>query len=327
MSSIKIGVLGAANIATRSIIPTILKMPDHFEVMAIGSRNPNPKLEGELGVNLIEGYQDVIDFPGLNAVYIPLPTGLHYEWIKKALDKGLHVWSEKSLAESSSEVNELNELAESKGLALLENFQFRFHKQLTDLKRIVFEDKLIGEPRLFRSFFGFPPFSDATNIRYQQELGGGALLDAGAYTLKAATAFLGTNLELVGASMREDANYGVDVGGSAQLYDRELNLDVQVSYGFDNFYQCGIEIWGNKGKLFTNRLYTARAGFAPEAEVQTVDGHITIPLTKDDNFKNIALHFALLCEPNRSDLRAKEYHQNIVQSSLIESLKAHNYAK
>jgi predicted dehydrogenase len=327
MSLVKIGILGTANIARRSIIPTLLDLSNHFELIAIGSRRANVELERELGVKLVEGYQEVLDFPELDAVYIPLPTGMHYEWIKKSLDKGLHVWSEKSLAESSVEVKKLNELAKFKGLALLESFQFRFHQQLADLKRIVFEDKLLGELRLFRSFFGFPPFPDATNIRYQKELGGGALLDAGAYTLKAATAFLGTDLKIIGSSMQEDANYGVDVSGSAQLLNSSRNLDVQVSYGFDNFYQCGIEIWGNKGKLFTNRLYTARAGLNPEAEVQTADGNVKIQLSEDDHFKNIALHFALLCEESQSDLRAEEYHQNTIQSSLIESLKAYNYAK
>lgn len=327
MKKIKIGVLGTANIAKRSIIPTLLNLSDYFEVVAIGSRNASHELQQKFGVRVVQGYQQLIDIPELDAVYIPLPTGMHYDWIKKALNRGLHVWSEKSLAQSASEVKELNGLAESKGLALLENFQFRFHKQITELKRIVFEDKLLGDLRLFRSFFGFPPFSDTNNIRYQKELGGGALLDAGAYTLKAATTFLGTDLKLIGSSMQIDPRFGVDICGSAQLFNSQRNLDVQVSYGFDNYYQCGIEIWGTKGKLFTNRLYTARIGFVPYAEVQTERGHETIQLSEDDHFKNIAMHFALLCEESQLDRRAEEYRQNIIQSLLIESTKLQNHAK
>lgn len=50
----------------------------------------------------------------LDAVYIPLPNSLHFEWVKKSLNKGLHVLVEKSLASSFEEVSELVDIARSK---------------------------------------------------------------------------------------------------------------------------------------------------------------------------------------------------------------------
>ena len=83
------------------------------------------------------------------------------------------------------------DLARRQNRLLMETFQFRFHAQHAVVKEIL-ASGLIGDIRCFRSAFGFPPFPDGkANIRYQKALGGGALLDAGAYTIKAATFMLG----------------------------------------------------------------------------------------------------------------------------------------
>ena len=154
---IKIGVLGKANIALRSIIPTLAELSDQFEIVAIATRS---KADGESDINgipVIEGYDQLLDIDTLDAVYIPLPIGMHYEWIRKALNKGLHVWVEKSLASTESEVKELISLAKEKQLVVLESFQFRFHKQLKSIQESL-KDGIIGEVRSFRASFGFPPF-------------------------------------------------------------------------------------------------------------------------------------------------------------------------
>jgi len=317
---IKIGVLGKANIALRSIIPTLAELSDQFEIVAIATRS---KADGESDINgipVIEGYDQLLDIDTLDAVYIPLPIGMHYEWIRKALNKGLHVWVEKSLASTESEVKELISLAKEKQLVVLESFQFRFHKQLKSIQESL-KGGIIGEVRSFRASFGFPPFPDADNIRYQKSLGGGALLDAGAYTLKTAALFLGKDVEVVAAQLAMDEDRQVDIYGNGMLKTKDGAATAQVSFGFDNFYQCGIEVWGSKGKLFTNRLFTARKGFVPQMTIETNEGSKTVDLPEDDAFTNIALHFHKMLKDKDSDLRNEEYEQNLLQAKLIESFK------
>lgn len=82
-------------------------------------------------------YEELLDNEDIELVYIPLPTGLHYEWIHKALEKGKHVMSEKSLSCTYDEVRELVELACDKHLLLIENFQFRFHSQHVWVKELL----------------------------------------------------------------------------------------------------------------------------------------------------------------------------------------------
>lgn len=322
--TIRIGVLGAASIAKRSIIPSLQKLPEIFEIVGLASRTDQPELQRELGIPVVKGYDELLKFQELEAVYIPLPTGMHSEWIHKALDRGLHVWSEKSLGQNSDEVQAITQKAEKLNLAVLESFQFRFHAQLRALKKIIESGKL-GEMRLFRSTFGFPPFQDKTNIRYQSHLGGGALLDAGAYTLKAAQLFLGDGLKVEAAHMHWSEELGVDLWGSAQLSRLSDGLSIQLAYGFDNYYQCGIEVWGSLGKLFTNRLFTAREDYIPQASLETASGTEIIALPKDDHFVNIALHFAHLLEDEAQNDKEVEYRSNLLQSSLIQEIRTKSH--
>lgn len=321
---IKVGILGCANIAQRSIIPEILKLSKLFDLVGIASRDTAKanSCAKEFNILPFTGYQNLIDHNGLEAVYIPLPNALHAEWINKALDKGLHVLVEKSLACNLKDAQQLNDKAEKDKLVLMENFQFRFHNQLTEIKRLV-NDGLIGELRTIRSSFGFPPFPDDNNIRYNKELGGGALLDAGAYPLKISQIFMGNDIEVTAASLTYDSTKKVDIWGGAFLKQTYGDLFSQIAFGFDQYYQCNVELWGSKGKLSTSRIFTAPPNFEPTIFLETPQGSKEIRLPSDNHFEKVLMHFHDLI--NHPEEATKEYSQNILQAQLIEQLnkKAH----
>ncbi len=125
---IKIGVLGAANIAVKSVIPAIRELPDSFELVGVASRSlkKSEKVATLFETQTFGNYNELFDKNLVDALYIPLPNSLHYGWVKKALKSGIHVLVEKSLGCSLNEVKELNDLAEINDLTLIENFQFRF---------------------------------------------------------------------------------------------------------------------------------------------------------------------------------------------------------
>jgi hypothetical protein len=266
----------------------------------------------------IEGYDKIIISKEVDAVYIPLPISLHAEYIEKALQKGLHVIVEKSLAFSYSDALRLNSLANSKGLVLYENFQFRFHSQTAQILEMV-NNGAIGDIRAMRSSFGFPPFPDRSNIRYKKELGGGALLDAGAYTVMATQIFLGSNLVVRAANLFEDPSLGVDIWGGAYLSQQNGTLFSEVAFGFDNHYQCGIELWGSKGKLTTNRLFTAPPGFKPIVEIETPQGKEQVELKEDNHFVGMLNHFYNLVKTGNN--LENEYNLNINQARLVEEIR------
>jgi len=319
-NKINIGVLGCAHIAQNSVIPAINELNSLFSLMGIASRAQEKadQFAGRFNTKAFNDYAKLLEEPLLDAVYIPLPNALHAEWIEKSLKKGLHVLVEKSLACSYEEVKTLNELAKEKSLVLLENFQFRFHSQLDFIKKKVAEGK-IGELRSFRSSFGFPPFEDKNNIRYDKGLGGGALLDAGTYPVKISQIFLGENLKVEAANLYYDHEKGVDIWGGAYLKQKNGNAFSGIAFGFDNFYQCNLEILGSKGKIYTNRIFTAPIGYEPVIELETASGRETIKLPGDNPFRKILTYFYDLVVLGEGSMQ--EYRQNINQARLIAELK------
>lgn len=325
---LNIGILGAANIAQRSILPALASLPDQFQIVGVASRSLGgaEQIAAQYDCTPYGNYASILQDESLDAVYIPLPNGLHYEWVMKALRAGKHVLCEKSLGCTQIEVAEMVDLARQHNLALIENFQFRFHRQLQELRRLVGleegAESRIGDIRTIRCSFGFPPFPDQDNIRYQKNLGGGALLDAGAYTIKVATLLLGKNVEVSTASLIEDTTFEVDIHGSGCLINPDTGITAHIAFGFDHYYQCGVEIWGSNGRLRTNRLFTAKADMNPIFEIETAGhGLERYSVAKDDHFVNMLRHFYTLCAIDQGPKRTEEYTQNLIQSALLDSFR------
>jgi dTDP-3,4-didehydro-2,6-dideoxy-alpha-D-glucose 3-reductase len=312
------GVLGCAAIAKRSIIPAILSIEQN-KLIAVASRFKNTAGEFARQFNClpVEGYDELLLRDDIDAVYIPLPTGMHYEWVIKALGQNKHVLVEKSASTTLAEAEEMVALAKSKNLALVENFQFQHHSQHQYVFNLL-RNSEIGEIRGFRSSFGFPPFDVANNIRYDKALGGGALLDAGAYVLKATTFLFGDGFKVEAAQLSMHDAFKVDWFGGAFLADRENGLFSEVAFGFDNYYQCNYEIWGSKGKITSNRAFTANVGFTPTVTLEKNGIQEEVTLEADDHFANILSYFNNLVA--EKDF-AKEWHNIQVQARLIEDVR------
>lgn len=317
---VNIGVLGCANIAKRSVIPAIMELGEQFFLEGVASRSEETakSCADVFDTKAYAGYQTLLDSSQLDAVYIPLPNALHAKWIEMALNRNIHVLVEKSLACKFNEVLWLNQLAKEKKLVLFENFQFRFHRQLSMIKQLVGNGN-IGELRCVRSSFGFPPFPDKENIRYKQEIGGGALLDAGAYPVKIAQMFLGDDIEVKASSLHVDPVKNVDIWGGAYLQQSSGTLFAELAFGFDHHYQCNLELWGSKGKLTATRIFTAPSGYSPEILIETSNGAETITVDQDNHFKNMLMHVHRLIT-TRKELD-DEYEQNIQQAQLLEQVK------
>lgn len=315
---IKIGVIGTANIAVRSIIPELLKLNEKYELGGIASRSLAKAsiVANQFQIEAFDSYEKLIKSKKIDAVYIPLPNALHYNWVKKSMQEGLHVIVEKSMACTYKEVLELNEFAKKNNLVLLENFQFRFHEQMKKIK-VWLNKNLIGELRCIRSSFGFPPFVDNSNIRYSNKLGGGALLDAGAYPIKISQIILGNNLNVDSANLYFDKEKKVDLWGSASLSLPGNSISSQISWGFDNSYQCHLEIWGSNGTIKASRIFTAKPDFYAEISLDFSNGESKKLVFKDNHFKNMLEYFYDLVKKN---VDGNEYDDNLSQSRIIEHI-------
>jgi NDP-hexose-3-ketoreductase len=286
----KWGVLGAANIALRSVMPAIQAIKEN-ELVAVASRSQAgaDAAAAPFGIAGIDGYDRLLDRGDIDIVYIPLPNSMHYEWVTKALQAGKNVLVEKSAFVTLEEAENAVALARAKGLAIMENFQFQHHSQHQTVKQLLAEGA-IGELRSFRASFGFPPFGGDANIRYKKELGGGALLDTGAYTLKATSFLCGDGFDVKAAHMVYHEEYGVDWYGGAFLAHDDKKIFSEVAWGFENFYQCNYELWGSSGKITASRAYTAKADFKPSIILEQNGKSQELALEADDHFTNMLQH-------------------------------------
>ncbi|KAF7356300.1 hypothetical protein MVEN_00961900 [Mycena venus] len=195
---LKFGVLGAASIAPQALITPVKSHPEAV-VYAVAARDKDraAAFAKKHGIGKVFGgadsYQKLLDDPEIDAIYNPLPNGLHYEWTMKALAAGKHVLLEKPAANTAEETRKMFELAESKGLVLLEAFHYRFHPVANRVKAIV-ESGELGAVKSTSTTLAVPRgIMKAGDIRFNYSLGGGALMDMGCYTINSMRYFTGAD--------------------------------------------------------------------------------------------------------------------------------------
>lgn len=334
----RIGVICPSEIAIRRFMPA-LKQCDELTFAGVGvftkeERFGNERVDtnsfqaiqeeefnkakvfiDQYGGKIYEGYEEICA-ADIDALYIPLPPALHYKWAKKALEYGKHVLVEKPSTTSITDTVSLTRTAKKNDLALHENYMFIFHEQLNAIDEIVKSGE-IGEIRLYRVSFGFPKRT-ANDFRYNKALGGGALIDAGGYTIKYATHLLGPSAVIKYAQSNYTSQCEVDIYGSGALINDE-GMTVQIAFGMDNNYKCELEIWGSKGSLTTGRILTAPVGFIPTAVIRKGNDEKTINLPSDDSFLKSIRHF-ITCIHDKN-VREEQYKNIRAQAGLIEEFK------
>jgi len=318
MEKIRIGVLGCANIAHRSMIPAIQSLPDKFKLVAVASRTLEKACSyaQEFVCEAVAPYESLIERSDIDAVYIPLPTGLHKEWINNALCAGKHVYAEKSIAFSLADAKEMVHNARAHNVSLMEGFMFQYHSQNLKVKEML-ANGAVGDIRHFSGSFGFPPFPDPKNFRYDKNVGGGAIFDACGYPIRAAFFLLGDSLKVQGASVNYDIQHGCSLYGSAFLRGNN-GIGASISFGFANYYQCNYQIWGSAGKLTANRAYTPKADQSTtltwEHDYQTE----TIECQADNHFIKAMMEFhAIIQDPAK---RERHFSDILNQSEALETI-------
>jgi predicted dehydrogenase len=176
-ADLRVGVLGAARIAPLAIVKPARVVPgvavtavaarDQSRAQAFASKHEIPKVHVT--------YDDLVADPDIDAIYIPLPNGLHAEWTLKAIAAGKHVLCEKPFTANAAEAEHVADVAEASDVVVMEAFHYRYH-ELAERMRSVVHDGWIGDVQRVRTWlcFPLPKFSD---IRYDYSLAGGATMD------------------------------------------------------------------------------------------------------------------------------------------------------
>ena len=290
--------------------------PDDIEAMKVRELSKAQNFQNTYGGEIFEGYENIIKSEAIDAVYIPLPPALHYRWAKLALENGKHVFVEKPSTTCFAETSDLVEVARKHKLGIHENYMFIYHNQLEALQEVV-KNETIGDVCLYRISFGFP-MRASSDFRYNKALGGGALLDAGGYTIKYACYLLGETARMLCASKQYIDGFDVEMGGTATMIN-DKGVCAQLAFGMNNDYKCSIEIWGSKGTITSERILTAPEGFVPEYTLKQNQDYSTHKLPADDSFLKSMKVFKNCVE--QEEVRKAEYEVLLTQERFIDEFQ------
>lgn len=227
---IRIGILGAARIAPLAVVNPA-KQHSQVEVAAVAARDPERgrAFAAKHGIPRVhDSYDALIADPAVDAVYNPLPNGLHGKWTRAALAAGKHVLCEKPFTANAAEAREIAEIAANSGRVVMEAFHYRYHPLTRRVEEIIASGELGKLTRVEAAMcFPLPRLSD---IRYNYSLAGGALMDAGCYSVHMVRTFGGSTPEVVSARAKlRDPQV-----------DRAMTAEVRFAAGHTGRVRCSM---------------------------------------------------------------------------------------
>ncbi len=246
---VRIGILGAARIAPRAVINPAKDNPD-VVVTAVAARDASRAQAFAAKHNIArvhDDYAKLIADPGVDAIYNPLPNGLHGKWTRAALEAGKHVLCEKPFTANAAEAREIAELAAASDRVVMEAFHYRYHPLALRIEEIIASGELGTLQRVEATLcFPLPMFSD---IRYNYALAGGATMDAGCYTVHMVRIFGGSTPEVVSAQAKL---HGPEI-------DRAMTAELRFAGGHTGRIRCSMwsrrlldisaKVVGDRGEL------------------------------------------------------------------------------
>jgi len=252
MKIVNWGILGAARVNQR-LLPAI-ENNQHSKILMLASRRNGSAEEcvkqyakNPEGIKTTTHFDDVINHPEINAIYIPLANEEHTEVALKALAQKKHVLIEKPMALTKREVESITQAANDNNVIVMEGFMYVFHPQFDFVLDFINSGKL-GKIQYAHSMFSFP-IQPARYYRINRSMqkGGGALWDIGPYAIHTLRKVMGGHIKQVNASAKMNSHHA-DTSASGIL-----EFTDQRRATFDISFECArrseFEIFGEKGRL------------------------------------------------------------------------------
>ncbi|MEN4446703.1 Gfo/Idh/MocA family oxidoreductase [Mycobacterium sp. SM3041] len=247
---VRIGILGAARIAPLALVKPARGRSD-VVVAAVAARDTQraDQFAARHGIGTAYGsYDALIADPEVDAVYIPLPNGLHGRWIRAALDAGKHVLCEKPFTANATEAQDIAQRAAASDRVVMEAFHYRYHPLALRVEEIIASGELGKLQHVETAMcFPLPKFSD---IRYNYALAGGATMDGGCYAIHMARIFGGGGTPEVVSAQAKLRDGHVDRAMTAELrYPAGHTGRVRCSMWSTSLLAMSARVIGEHGEL------------------------------------------------------------------------------
>ena len=290
--TVRWGVLGCSGIGKSRTIPGLLAC-ENAELYAIAGRNEE-KLkayaEPFAPKKLYTDYQALLDDENVDAVYLPLPNGIHMEWVKKAAAAGKHILCEKPMALTEEQVREMFAAAKEHGVLLEEAYAYR-HAQLVQKVKEIVDSGAIGRIRYLESKHSTFD-TNRSGIRYQKGNGGGAVYDVTCYNVSLASYLFGKDPEDMRVYCGFDKETGVDVSDAVMLRYEE-GVTAMLYAGLDAYRRGCYSILGETGRIDVDHKFNSSGvchirvstGARPQGAEYVDETTTEYTIWVDDNYK------------------------------------------
>ncbi|MEQ1905098.1 MAG: Gfo/Idh/MocA family oxidoreductase [Pirellulaceae bacterium] len=214
--------------------------------------NPRPKAYGS--------YADLLDDPNVDAVYVPLPTGMRKEWVIRAAEAGKHVLCEKPCAVNAEDLRAMIEACRKNKVQFMDGVMYMHTERMEALRSVVDDPNVVGDLKRIATQFSFcaPPEFFQNNIRADSALEPqGCLGDLGWYTIRFALWIMQNEMPRV-IRGRILSSVPSTSGGNPipTEFSGELIFENGVSASFYNSFLTGHQQWavvsGTKGLVQVN---------------------------------------------------------------------------
>lgn len=290
--TVRWGVLGCSGIGKSRTIPGLLAC-ENAELYAIAGRNEEKlKVYAEpfAPKKLYTDYQALLDDENVDAVYLPLPNGIHMEWVKKAAAAGKHILCEKPMALTEEQVREMFAAAKEHGVLLEEAYAYR-HAQLVQKVKEIVDSGAIGRIRYLESKHSTFD-TNRSGIRYQKGNGGGAVYDVTCYNVSLASYLFGKDPEDMSVYCGFDKETGVDVSDAVMLRYEE-GVTAMLYAGLDAYRRGCYSILGETGRIDVDHKFNSSGvchirvstGARPQGAEYADETTTEYTIWVDDNYK------------------------------------------
>ncbi len=250
---LRIGTLGAAKITPMALLKPAQTVPE-VAIVAVAARDRAraEKMAKKHDVPTVhDSYDALLADPSVQAVYNPLPNGLHGRWTIAALEAGKHVLCEKPFTANAAEAEQVAAVAGRTGLVVMEAFHYRYHPLVARLLEIIASGELGEIQRVeTRMCFPLPPFGPTGgDIRWQLDLAGGALMDAGCYAVHQLRTLAGAEPDVVSAKAK-CAKPEIDRSMQAELRFADGRTGrIETSMWSHQLLSLGGTVTGSRGEM------------------------------------------------------------------------------
>ena len=278
MNKVKFGILGVSNhFIKRIILP--LQNSNICCAYSLASRDINKakKTASDFNIPVVsENYEELINTPEIDAIYLPLPNHMHYTWIMKCIEAKKPVICEKPLSLDANQSKKIIKTSKKHEIPVMEAFMYKFHPLWQHVLNLI-KTNHIGKISYIHTAFSYNNIAP-DNIRNINEYGGGGLMDIGCYAISVARFLIQKEPDRVVSMMKIDDKFKTDIHTSALMDFGSARASFQISTQAEPFQR--VDIIGTAGSISIPLPFNPYIDTPSSITVNSIQGsrQITFPI-------------------------------------------------